>query len=94
LVAVIISPGYGAGWSTWNIQYPELVYDPMIADMILKNKKDEFETYMAVRYPDAYNTGFDELAVKWIPIGTKFRIHEYDGNEEIEYFNSINWLEA
>ena len=95
-VAVIFSPGFGAGWSTWNnVEYShELVFDPMIVDMILNNKKDEFETYIAMRYPDLYNTGFDELAVKWVPVGTVFRIHEYDGNESIELYEQVGWLTA
>jgi len=95
-VAVVFSPGYGAGWYSWNnSEYgPELVFDPMIANMILHNKKEEFATYMAVRYPEAYSPGFDDLAVRWIPVGTKFRITEYDGNEEIEFFNDVEWLEA
>ena len=95
-VAVIISPGYGAGWSTWNnVAYGnELVFDPMLVDMILNNKKDEFETYIAMRYPDLYNTGFDELAVQWVPVGTVFRIHEYDGNESIEFQDQMSWFTA
>ena len=96
MVAVIISPGFGAGWSTWNnVEYGnELVFDPMIVDMVLNNKKDEFSTYIAMRYPDLYNTGFDELAVQWVPVGTIFRVHEYDGNESIEVQDKMDWLVA
>lgn len=93
-VAVIFSPGFGAGWYTWNLETPELVFDPMLVELIVSNRKDEFATYMAVRYPDVYISGFDDLAVRWIPVGTKFRITEYDGNEEIEFFNDVAWLEA
>jgi hypothetical protein len=93
-VAVIFSPGFGAGWYTWNLKTPELVFDPMLVEMILNNKKDEFHTYVAMRYPDVYVSGFDDLAVSWIPVGTKFRIHEYDGNESIELEQEMDWLTA
>jgi hypothetical protein len=95
-VAVIISPGFGAGWSTWNnVEYgEELMFDPMVVDMILNNKSEEFNTYIAVRYPNLYNTGFDELAIQWVPEGTVFRIHEYDGNESIEIRENLNWVTA
>jgi hypothetical protein len=95
-VAVIYSPGYGAGWYTWNnVTYGhELVFDPMLVDMILNNEKDKFETYIAMRYPEMYNTGFDDLAVKWLPVGTVFQIHEYDGNESIEIQKDMDWIVA
>jgi hypothetical protein len=95
-VAVIFSPGFGAGWYTWNhVEYRhELVFDPMLVELITSNKKDEFYTYVAMRYPDAYVSGFDDLAIRWIPVGTKFRITEYDGNESIELENEIDWFVA
>jgi hypothetical protein len=41
-VAVLVSPGFGAGWSTWNSSYPELLFDPVVVDLVEKdtgNKK-------------------------------------------------------
>jgi len=93
-VAVLYSPGYGAGWYTWNREYPEIVFDPSIVRLVEKGKFDELITYMTLKYPDMYLGGLEDLEVKWLPIGTKFRIDEYDGNESVELLGDIDWLEA
>lgn len=37
-VAVLYSPGYGAGWYTWNSARPECLFDPEIVALV--EKKD------------------------------------------------------
>jgi hypothetical protein len=37
-VAVLYSPGFGAGWSTWNQELPELVFNPVIVDFVEKEQ--------------------------------------------------------
>ena len=34
-VAVLVSRGFGAGWSTWMSDYPECVFDPVLAQMLI-----------------------------------------------------------
>ena len=34
-VAVIYSPGFGGGWSTWNFSHPDCVFDKEIAEQVL-----------------------------------------------------------
>ena len=84
-VAVIVSPGYGAGWSTWNPEYGEkIVFDPVLAQMILDKKSNaELEEYVETVYPGAYSGGLGEAEVEWVPVGTRFKIDEYDGYESI-----------
>ena len=53
-----------------------------------------FRSYMALKYPDAYTGVMDDLIVDWLPVGTLFRIHEYDGNESIEVKEDMDWLIA
>jgi hypothetical protein len=36
----------------------------------------------------------DDLMIAWIPVGTAFRIHEYDGSESIEMREELNWMLA
>lgn len=93
-VAVLYSPGFGAGWSTWNREYPQLVFDPAIVRYVEKGDKEKLAEYMALKYPDAYTGGMDDLTVAWIPEGTAFRIDEYDGSESIEIMTEVNWLIA
>lgn len=93
-VAVIYSPGFGAGWFTWNPDLQELIFDPEIAAMIVDDNLDKLETYITLKYPEAYLGGVSTLKVKWIPVGTKFRIVEYDGSESIEIKDDLDWITA
>ena len=29
-IAVLVSPGYGAGWYSWNKSHPECLFDPEV----------------------------------------------------------------
>jgi hypothetical protein len=96
-VAVLYSPGWGAGWSTWNAQYPELVFDSVIVDFVLNKSENWYEgilSYCSMVYPDAYTGGVDTLEVEWLPVGTHFLIEEFDGNESIQVRDSTNWMVA
>jgi hypothetical protein len=55
---------------------------------------DEAKTYVTMRFPEAYDGGVEDLVVQWVPVGTAFRIHEYDGSESIEIKEEINWVVA
>ena len=93
-VAVLYSPGFGAGWYTWNTDAPEILFDPSIVKFVEKEKWDELATYVALKYPDIYTGGMKDLKVAWIPEGTLFRIDDYDGNESIELKENDNWIVA
>ena len=93
-VAVLYSPGFGAGWSTWNQEVPELVFDPAIVKFVENDQWDELATYVALKYPGIYDGGMRDLAVAWIDVGAEFRIHEYDGSESIEVKEELVWLVA
>ena len=93
-VAVLYSPGYGSGWYTWNQEFPELIFSPAIVKLVEQEKFDELETYMELKYPEVFKGGMMDLEIEWIPVGTEFRIHEYDGSENIELKEELNWLTA
>jgi len=93
-VAVLYSPGFGAGWYTWNYECPEILFDPAIVKFVEKEKWDELATYVALKYPDIYTGGMKDLEVEWMPVGTEFKINEYDGAESIEYKESDHWMVA
>lgn len=93
-VAVLYSPGFGAGWFTWNGDYPEILFDPAIAQLVLDDKFDELETFMVLKYPKIYQGGLEQLQVKWIPQGTLFKVVEYDGAESIELKENNDWIIA
>lgn len=96
-VAVLFSPGFGAGWYTWNTDYPQMVFDPKIVEFLIEdadNLTDKIVKYCENTYPDSYLGGAEDLVVCWIPIGTEFRINEYDGSESIEIKEKTVWLTA
>lgn len=93
-VAVLYSPGFGSGWYTWNQEFPELIFSPAIVKLVEQEKFDELETYMELKYPEVFKGGMMDLEIEWIPVGTEFRIHEYDGSENIELKEDLNWLTA
>ena len=94
-VAVLISTGYGAGWSTWNTESPEMLFDPTLVQMVEADADmSELVAYAEKQWPNAYHGGLDELAVRWIAQGTEFRINEYDGSESIEVKNELDWIVA
>ena len=44
-VAVLYSPGYGAGWSTWNYEdglNETLLFHPALVEMVRNNKQNEY----------------------------------------------------
>jgi hypothetical protein len=95
-VAVLVSYGFGAGWSTWNGEDEDMVFDPFIVNMICEHKFNykEVEKYCEEKYPKAYLGGLSGVQIVWIPKGKQFRITEYDGSESIELLDKITWLTA
>lgn len=99
-VAVLYSPGFGSGWSSWA--FPELaeklLFDPEVVTWVLNGKVGDYpdlETKYGVRTEDLPTIGGAmDLAIRWVPIGTKFRIHEYDGSESVVLENEDDWILA
>jgi hypothetical protein len=100
-VAVLYSPGYGAGWSTWCHEDEQMrlsmLFDPQIADIRDRGDADwqeKAEAIALVKYPEAYIGGLADIQVRWLPVGTQFRVLEYDGHESIEIKSEIAWITA
>jgi len=93
-VAVLYSPEFGAGWYTWNLDHPEILFDPAIVKLVEKKQYDELATYVELKYPGIYTGGLHDLQVEWIKEGSLFRVVEYDGCESIEVNDEIDWMIA
>ena len=98
-VAVIYSPGFGAGWSTWNIEDngygEELIFDPGLADLITNGKsQDQIKAYVALKWPGVYIGGLEQARVEWVAPGTEFKITEYDGSESLQFREGEEWITA
>lgn len=96
-VAVLYSPGFGAGWWTWNTEYEEMIYDPSIVSILLsegtskEDKLKEISLHCALKYPDAYLGGMNDLTIAWLTPGTLFQIEEYDGSESLSFADRQVW---
>ena len=96
LVAVLFSPGFGAGWSTWNHSYPQCLFDPEIVRMIEKEDDPyQIESFAESKYgEDFYGGGASDLSIMWLPEGTEFVVNEYDGSESIHTKETMGWIKA
>lgn len=98
-VAVVIAPSYGAGWSSWNYEIKEtLVFHPAIVQMVLDGRREEIDRkWLVTHFGEEFQYGYyganDNLSIKWLPVGTKFCITEYDGAESILTIDDLT-LEA
>jgi len=98
-VAVIISCEYGGGWYSWH-SIEKMLYDPKIVEVLEDKTIDKFAAWEWIRsyakaiYPTQVFSGEERLAVRWVPVGAKFRISEYDGKESIVLRADERWLSA
>lgn len=92
-VAVLYSPGFGAGWTTWGAP-PELLFDPEIVALVEASKKNKIPGLIKKRGFSFYAKGALGLKIMWLDQGTLFRVSEYDGEETIETINDIEFIKA
>jgi len=92
-VAVLYSPGYGAGWYTWGGD-ERMIFDPRIVQAVLDEDRKRAIEIVAEIDKNIYTGGAEDLAVQWIEKGTQFKINEYDGNESIEIIGPSSFFIA
>lgn len=90
-VAVLYSPKFGAGWSTWIDSYPNCLYDPVLVEMIERKATFKEMCDYVDTITNSYSGGLRDIKVGWLPIGTIFEITEYDGAESIRILNNDTW---
>lgn len=89
-VAVAVSSGFGAGWSTWADVNP---MDARFNQLFLDGEYEE-AYYLGEELDIGYLGGLEDVRIVWIPVGVKFVVEEYDGAESIRTVDSFDWLEA
>ena len=103
-VAVLYSPDYGAGWYTWNTEHPAILYDPTLVKWVMDGKPYgqkpsgvewvRLVTTLEEKYPGCYLGGLRDLQIRWVPVGTRFYVDEYDGNETVVLEKDVEWQVA
>lgn len=100
MVAVLYSPGYGAGWSTWqDSEFVEVaLYHPAFVDAVERDELDEDRAGVIARVlglkATFYLGGHSGLQIEWLPVGAKFVVDEYDGHESIQVCEKVGWMVA
>lgn len=94
-VAVLYSPGYGAGWHFWNKRCEECIFDGDIVNLVESGASaDAIEKAALRKWPDGYWGGARDLKIAWLDKGALFRISEYDGFESIEFNYNCEWVKT
>ena len=96
-VAVLYSPGFGTGWYTWH-GLEQLVFEPKIVEMVEAERQEEIDKKWIREnlglLEHAYYGGAKDLEIRWVPIGKRFMIKEYDGAESVILEDDLNFLTA
>jgi len=93
-VAVLVSPGFGAGWSTWagREHQEQAMFDSRLVEKVLANEEvteDDLKAWFGEEYP--YSGGLDQVEVHWLDKGTAFIIEEYDGSESLRLISDLSF---
>ena len=95
-VGVLVSPGYGAGWSTWGDDglRDQLAMDSRFVQAKLDGwNKHELEGLVGGVFGEDTHVcllGWHQTVVEWVPAGEKFEITEYDGYESLELMDFLS----
>ena len=93
-VAILYSPGFGAGWYTWNTEHPGLVFDREVVEAVLGGNIPKAVEIAHKKYGEFYDGGSDDLDVMWLPKGSQFEIDEYNGSESVHVIGGHDYLTA
>ena len=109
-VGVLISGGFGAGWSTWadNVDRKFFLFDRGLVALALDKEAAyesenqdridkhwvELKAYLHANNCDSFTGGWLGVYVKWMDQGTEFIVEEYDGSESLRYRDNEDWMSA
>ena len=106
-VAVVYAPGHGARWSTQSFSDPNLpallVFHEAIVRYVLdtppaqRTERDLEVVLDGIMGHDSEPSEFVycgavlDLAVRWLDVGTRFRILAHEGNEWVETYDPSDY---
>jgi hypothetical protein len=97
MVAVLYSPGFGAGWYSWH-GIKELLFHPEIVRLVEDGQRDQITQELCLKLMNMAQgdyicvLGADQLKIQWLPVDTAFKVDEYDGSESIETVEGLNLI--
>lgn len=93
-VAVITSPGHGAGFSSWmssDEPRESAIFDPVLATLVING--EDYADHLRTTYGGSTHL-VDTLEVTWLPVGSRFLVDEYDGYESLSVVEETKWIVA
>ena len=95
-IEVLVSPNYGAGWSTWN--EISMALDKRIIDYFKEHGKEpdcrEVEAFVeGLGYRRCFAGGWYDIEIETVEKGEAFMITEYDGFEELVSYGRNSFYE-
>lgn len=92
-IGVLVSKGFGAGWSSWGC--PEQCLDKELVkafeDDVPYPKK---ESIAKKNWPGCFMGGLSSCEVEYVDEGTLFRIDEHDGSETLITLDGEDYMIA
>lgn len=91
-VAIAISRGFGAGWTTWNSDISP--FEPKVIKMIEEERQEEITEEWCkdnLGIDNVYCGGASDLEIEWVDLGDKFSINEYDGSESLYISSELSY---
>jgi len=103
MTSILISPGFGAGWSTWNTNYDPTQQAYMLThgrtieairmgEELTTKHWDAFEEDWKYHFGDEYvpyEGGFFDLVIR--EVDGPFIVEEYDGSESLRVADAVDW---
>ncbi len=95
-IGVLISPGYGSGWSTYNNDIGIALDRDVISYWLYykgnRTQEELEEDFARMGYDVEDFYGWKDIQLVWVPVEATFRIAEYDGSEYVEIFDASTWI--
>jgi hypothetical protein len=91
---VLLSSGYGAGWGTWNPEFPDCDTDAGLIALVEAGEYKAAERYAVDKWEGIYTGCLHTCWVKEVPSGATFQIREDDGRESLVVFRPKFWRVA
>lgn len=91
-VAVLTSPRFGSGWSTWADEDQKLtaLFDRRFVEAAENGVRDINALCEEVFGDEYFYTGgWNSICVNWLDQGTQFTVEEYDGSESIRLVEDL-----
>jgi hypothetical protein len=89
---VLVSRGFGSGWSTWNTEWDDLATDAGLVALVEEGAAPHvLEAYAEEKWLGCYTGGVADLYVSVVDTGDLWQLREYDGSESLVRFDSDNW---